>query len=435
MCSNSNYNLAALLMSIFVVGINHKTAPITVREKVYFALESLSLYLQDLLNRGCVHEAVLLSTCNRSELICEANDIEHVRAWFSAQTSLPYQELEPALYVYRDGDAVSHIMSVACGLDSMVLGEPQILGQIKQAYSESCSAGAVGPLFHRLFQSVFSVAKEIRTTTAIGACPVSVASAAAHFAKQELADFAHAKVVLIGAGETTELMLRYLRAHLAQPMIVVNRSLDKAQALAEQYGAQAYSLDELSAVLRQADLVFSATGSAVPLVTEAMLASVMPMRALRPLMLIDIAVPRDIEPEAANVAGVRLYCIDDLKNIIERNRQGREHAADKARDLIHTRSAEFVNEWKSFDKVAHTIRAYRGQIEEICHEELMKAKLQLQQGVEPGRVLDAFARAYTNKLLHAPSVQLRQAGAEGRFEILRLAKQLFALPDPEIELI
>lgn len=420
-------------MSIFVIGINHKTAPIAVREKVYFAKDLQSLYLQDVLNRGHAHEAVLLSTCNRSELYCDADDVGALYEWFCTQTTLSKQELESAIYIYRDEEAVMHIMQVACGLDSMVLGEPQILGQLKDAYSESCSAGAVSTLFHRLFQQVFSIAKEIRTATAIGACPVSVASAAAHFMKQQLPNFAEANVVLIGAGDTTELLLRYLTPQLHNPISIVNRTTEKAETMAQEFDARVYGLDRLPCALARADLVFSATGSALPIVTKELLAETMAIRPSQPLMLVDVAVPRDIEPSVRELDHVTLYCIDDLKDIIEKNRRGREHAADKAREMIRIKSEEFIAEFKSLDKVTHTIRAYRGQIEEICHAELIKARQQLHQGANPTEVLDIFARAFTKKLLHAPSVQLRQAGAEGRFDLLRLAKQLFSIPDSEAE--
>lgn len=420
------------LMSIFVIGINHKTASVTVREKAYFALDKLSLYLQDLLNRGLAHEAVLISTCNRSELYCDADNLEVVRDWFCAQTSLPMSELDPLLYTYQDADAVAHIMQVACGLDSMIVGEPQILGQLKEAFSESCTAGAVGALFHRLFQQVFSTAKEIRTSTSIGACPVSVASAAVNFVGRFM-PLAKAKVVLIGAGDTTDLLLRYLHSHLDKPVTLINRSIEKAEELAARFGGKAIGFDGIADVLTGADIVFSATGSAVPVVTKALMQEVMQARAAKPMLLVDVAVPRDIDPAVAELDQVSLYCIDDLKMIIETNRRGREHAADKARELITDRSIEFVNSLKSIDKVTHTIRAYRSQIEDICDAELMKARQQLAMGGDPILVLDNFARAFTKKLMHAPSVQLRQAGEEGRFELLRFAKQLFAIPDPEIE--
>lgn len=416
-------------MSIFVIGINHKTAPLMLREKLYFALDQLTLYLQDLLNQGAAREAVLLSTCNRSELYCEASNIAPLKAWLCKQTTATEQELDASLYVYQHEEAISHIMQVACGLDSMIVGESQILGQLKAAYSESCTADAIGPTFHRLFQQVFALAKEVRTTTAIGACPVSVASASAHLARQQLPHFNESKVVLIGAGDTTDLLLRYLIPHLQQPLTLINRTLDKARELAQQFNVLALPWDVLGDALLEADVVFSATGSALPIVEYALIERVMALRSYRPLMLVDIAVPRDIEPAVADIPGVRLLCIDDLKSMIEHHREGREHAANKIMELIGQRSLSLFAELTSFDRVAHTIRAYRGQIEEICRIELLKSHQQLSQGMCPAEVLDLFAQSFTKKLLHTPSVQLRQAGAEGRFDLLTFAKQLFAIPD------
>ncbi len=421
-------------MSIFVIGINHKTAPVTLREKVYFETEKLSLYLQDIIKRGTAHEAVLLSTCNRSELYVDANDVGEVRDWFCRQTANPREELESALYVYRDDEAVAHIMKVACGLDSMIIGEPQILGQMKEAFSESCSAGAVGALFHRLFQQVFTAAKEIRTTTSVGACPVSVASSAVHFVRHKIKDFTNANVVLIGAGDTTELMMRYLKPYVGRPLTLVNRTLEKASQLIEEFGGSVYSLERLPCALARADVVFSATGSALPIVTKQMVLESMQSRRDKPLTMIDVAVPRDIEPAVSEVENVSVFCIDDLKEIIEKNRRGREHAGDKAYEMILARSKEFMRGVRSHDKVTNAICAYRGQVEDICRLELSKARQQLQQGVQAEDVLEMFANAYTKKLLHAPSVQLRQAGAEGRFELLQYAKQLFSISDPEAEL-
>ncbi|HEX4045831.1 MAG TPA: glutamyl-tRNA reductase [Gammaproteobacteria bacterium] len=421
-------------MSIFVIGINHKTAPIALREKAYFALEQLPLYLQDLLNTSYASEAVLLSTCNRSELYCNTDNFHAVRTWFCEQTMLTPAELVATTYSYHDVDAIAHIMQVACGLDSMVLGEPEILGQMKQAFSESCAASAVNTLFHRLFQQVFNVAKTIRTTSMIGACPVSVASAAVNFAKQQAGDMRLAKVALIGAGDTAALLLPYLQAQ-AQALIIVNRHVEKARLLiqAAHTNTTVAGIDQLAAVLERVDLVFSATASTTPIVTKDLLAPIM-QRRHQPLLLIDIAVPRDIEASVATLPNVRSYCIDDLMSMIAKNRQGREHAADKAKEMIEQKSREVFSELESMDSVAHAIRAYRGQIEDICRTELVKAKLQLQQGADPAAVLDIFARAMTKKLMHTPSVQLRQAGAEGRFELLAFAKQLFAIPDPDPEM-
>jgi glutamyl-tRNA reductase len=419
-------------MSIFTIGMNHRTAPIALREQLYFASDRLGLYLQDLLQRGLVREAVLLSTCNRSELYCQADDLPPLLDWFCAQTVLPRTEVEPLLYRYENEAAITHLMNVACGLDSMVLGEPQILGQLKTAYAESCSASAVDASFHRLFQSVFNVAKEIRTTTQIGACPVSVASAAVHFVKQQGVALSQASIVLLGAGDTSALLMRYLSAVVKTPVHIVNRSLEAALALAQAFHASAHPLNALSTVLLNADLVFSATGSALPMMTRSLIENVMKARDGKPLMLIDLAVPRDIETAVSEVPGVSLYCIDDLVAIIDKHKQGREHAADKANDLIHQRANDFLKGEQAHETVTHTIRAYRGHIEAICNREMDKARDQLQSGVDPELVLDYFAKAYTSKLLHSPSVQLRQAGVEGRFELLDYAKQLFSIPDPEL---
>lgn len=415
-------------MPIFAIGINHKTAPISLREKAYFALDKLPLYLQDLLARGDAEEAVLLSTCNRSELYCNAYNITPIKNWFCQQTSLSLPALEQALYLYQDEEAIRHMMSVACGMDSMILGEPQILGQMKAAFSESCTAEAVGTVFHRLFQQVFAVAKTIRTTTAIGACPVSVASAAVHFAKLKCAHFSKAKVALLGAGETAQLLLRYLRTHTKNPVTIINRHADKAAPLLAEFGGTYESLHALPTVLAKADIVFSATGSLLPLVTREMIPP-----SDKPLIFIDVAVPRDIDSAVTQLPHVELYCIDDLKTMIEHHREGREHAAVKASEMIRVKSKECLKQLYSIEKVSHTIRAYRGQIETICRAELAKANQQLQQGMDPEEVLALFAHALTNKLMHTPSVQLRQAGAEGRFELLHFAKQLFAIPDWDVE--
>lgn len=417
-------------MSIFVIGMNHKTAPLSIREKVYFPLDKVSLYLQDLINRGCAQEAVLLSTCNRSEVYCNTEESKPVWQWFCSQTTMSAEAIADAVYIYRDEEAVSHIIKVACGLDSMILGEPQILGQMKEAFSESCAASGISTMFHRLFQLVFKVAKEIRTTTSIGACPVSVASAAVHFAKQTIADFANANVLLMGAGDTSELLLRYLTPHLNQPLLVVNRDVAKARSLLNANG-KAYSFDQLTNVLEQADLVFSATGSPNAIIDKNILSEVMAARADRPLTFIDIAVPRDIDPDVTTLEKVALYCIDDLKTIIAHNRQGREHAAEKAREMIRDYSNAFILQNESLDSVTKTIRAYRGQIEEMCHAEVVKAKAQLARGLDPHEVLDTFVQALIKKLLHAPSVQLRQAGAQGQLEFLKFANQLFAITDLE----
>ncbi|MEO8400710.1 MAG: glutamyl-tRNA reductase [Gammaproteobacteria bacterium] len=418
-------------MPIIACGINHKTAPVALREKVVFSPEKLPLYLQDLSANENICEAVLLSTCNRSELYCDTDDLPKITDWFCRHHQLTTEELEPVLYFYRDEEAVQHIMRVACGLDSMVLGESQILGQMKDAFSESCAAGTVGTLFNRLFQQVFAVAKEVRTNTAIGACPVSVSSAAVNFIKEKfVATLSETSVLLIGAGVTMDLVLRHLKPLAPKRITIVNRSADNAIELAKKHQAEQVDFAKLSEALTTADIVISATGSTIPIVTEEMLRT-----RHKPILIVDIAVPRDVEASAGKLEHVQLYSIDDLKIIIQQNLRGREHAADQACSLIKQRTQDFIAWLQSLDLVATTIRAYRKQIEDLCEAELSKSLRQLQRGEDPARVLTLFTHALTQKLLHTPTVQLRQAGFEGRLEILQLAQQLFAIPELTSELI
>lgn len=357
-------------MPIIACGINHKTAPITLREQVIFSPEKIAYYLADLQSQESISEAVLLSTCNRSEVYCIADTTEQVINWFCRQHSLPQTEISPFLYVYQDQAAIAHIMNVACGIDSMVLGESEIIRQMKDAFAESCAASSVGTLFNRLFQEVFSVSKQIRNTTAIGACPVSVSSAAVSFIKAHYSgEFNQTSILLMGAGIAAELVLRYLQPHFPQHVLIANRSKENADRLAAQYQCKAIDMTHLTDALANADIVITATGSATPLITPSVL-----MKREKPLFIVDIAVPRDVEPAVANMDSVRLYCIDDLRAIIQKNLQGREHAADKAREMIEKKSHDFMRWLNSLEKVATTIRAYRRQVEELCGIELAKAK-------------------------------------------------------------
>lgn len=415
-------------MPIIACGINHKTAPIELREKVVFSPEKLALYLQDLSLSENIQEAVLLSTCNRSELYCDADDLDKIVDWFCRHHQLTRAELQPAMYFYRDEAAVRHMMEVACGLDSMVLGESQILGQMKNAFSESCAAGTVNTLFNRLFQQVFAIAKEVRTNTAIGACPVSVSSATVSFIKENFSEkLSTSNVLLMGAGVTMELVLRHLQPLSPQKITIVNRSAENGYELAKKFGVNVALMTELSSELTTSDIVISATGSTTPVITRSML-----NLRKKPIFIVDIAVPRDVEVSVGELKQVKLYSIDDLKSIIHKNMRGREHAADKAREVIRQRAEDFMAWLHSLDLVATTIRAYRKQIEDLCEGELTKSLRQLQRGDDPEQVLTFFARALTQKLLHTPTVQLRQAGFEGRIEILQLAQQLFAIPELEL---
>jgi glutamyl-tRNA reductase len=415
-------------MPILACGINHKTAPVALREKVVFAPDKLNLYLNDLGAEAKVQDAVILSTCNRSELYCVGETGALIKDWYQRQHQVTAAVLDDAFYLYEGNAAVQHIMQVACGLDSMVLGESQILGQMKDAFAEAMTAGMIGPTFNRLFQQVFMVAKDVRHSTALGACPVSVSSAAVQFLKENYpGSLQDANLLVLGAGSTIDLVFRHLKNMRPKSIVIANRNVQNAETLSLKYEASALSLDNLAAALPEIDILLAATGSPRPILTQDMCGS-----RTKPLFIIDIAVPRDVAPEVATSANVQLFSIDDLKTIIQHNLQGREHAADKAREMIKQKSQDFITWLDSENLVATTISAYRRQIEELCLSELTKARLQIARGIEPEAVLGTFAKALTNKLLHAPSVQLRQAGLKGRLEVLHLAKELFAIPEPEL---
>jgi glutamyl-tRNA reductase len=414
-------------MTIIVCGMNHQTASIELREQILFSAEKLSLFLRDLqLNEG-VAEAVILSTCNRSEIYVETENVPALVEWYCRQHPVAQSIIEPALYIYQDRQAMEHLMKVACGLDSLIIGEPQILGQLKTAFSESCAAGMIGPLFNRLFQHVFSVAKEIRSTTAVGACPVSVASTAVKLAKEITC--ANANILLIGAGDTIELVLRYLTQSQFQSVTICNRNRENGKALAERFAVDNCDFSDLSTSLMAADLVISATGSLQPIITKQSLESLF-IDSSKSISFIDLAVPRDIDPAIEEFENATLYCIDDLKSIIQANVKGREHAAEKALEIIDIKCNDFFTWVDSFERVTGTIKAYRNQVEGICRLELSKALEQLAKGSDAEAVLTLFSRNFTNKLLHIPSVQLRQAGVEGRLDILQFAQELFSISLP-----
>lgn len=422
-------------MTIVTCGINYKTADIALREQVFFTSDKLHFYLQDILTSNIASEVVLLSTCNRSELYCETNEPKLVMNWFSAL----HPAVKKVMYCYHGEMAVVHLMRVACGIDSMVLGEAEILGQLKLAFAESCSANAVSNPFHRLFQQVFSVAKELRSTTEIGACPVSIASAACSLIKQVLGA-TDPNVVLVGAGNIVELLLRYLQANFAHNTWIINRNIEKAYQLANTYGVSAGPLTELDNLLVTANVIITATRSLHPLITRSRLHNLLRLRS-QPLYIFDIAVPRNVEASVAELSSVQLYCIDDLKNIVQANQQNRKHAAEKSLVAIEQKAKAFMAQYLSLQQVSSTIRAYRSQIESICEEELYKILHNLRYNTSninkyyTEQILRDFSRALTQKLLHAPSVTLRQVGYEGRLDLLCWAKKLLAISELDSQVL
>jgi len=418
-------------MPLLAFGINHKTAPVNVRERVAFNPQDMVVALHQLTSLPQIHEAAILSTCNRTEIVCnlEESDTAAVVDWFQHYHKLTREEVEPYIYVHPEQFAVRHLLRVASGLDSMILGEPQILGQMKEAYLTAVQAGTVGTLLGRLFQHTFAVAKQVRTDTAIGSSPVSVAFATVSLAKQIFTNLSDHTVLLIGAGETIELAARHLHEHRIGRMIIANRTMEKAHALAGEFGGYAISLGDIPLHLAEADLVISSTASQLPILGKGAIERAIKTRKHRPMLMIDIAVPRDIEPEAGELDDVYLYTVDDLQDIIQEGLRSRQEAAKQADEIIENQVNQFMGWLRSLDAVA-TIRAYREQCEQLRDQEVLKAKRMLARGVPPEEVLSQLGRILTNKMIHAPSTHLRQAGFEGRSDVLTIARELFDLKDP-----
>jgi len=415
-------------VAIFAFGINHKTAPVDIREQVAFTPEKLPLALNGILDQSPASEAAIISTCNRTELYCElhANDSEALIRWFEDFHALEHQALAPYIYSFSDQDAIRHILRVASGLDSLVLGEPQILGQIKDAYGTATDAGTIGRQLNRLFQHTFSVAKQVRTDTAIGSSPVSVAFAAVSLAKRIFANLEEHTALLIGAGDTIELVARHLKDQNIKNIIVANRTVERAQILADQFDGEAIALSDMPARLVDADIIISSTASQLPILGKGAVERALKSRKHRPMFMVDIAVPRDIEPEVSDLRDVYLYTVDDLHDVIEEGQQSREQAAEQAEEIIDNETEHFLGWLRSLDAV-DTIRAYRDKADIIRENALQHAQKQLASGKDPQQILQDLARVLTNKLVHDPSVQLNRAAYDGRDELLDLAQELFNL--------
>lgn len=425
-------------MSTLLIGVNHITASVDIREKVAFAPERMTEALRELLSHCQVSEAVIMSTCNRTEIYCAIDDEqmpdqapdqaipETIADWLSAWHAVDIEDLEKSLYIHWQNDMVRHLMRVASGLDSMVLGEPQILGQIKSAYMMAREAGTVGSTLMRLFEDAFSVAKQVRTETAIGENPVSVAFAAVSLAQKIFSDISSARALLIGAGKTVELVIQHLKRLGVRDMVVANRTLENAMQLHERYGVTGVLLSDIPEQLARADIVVSSTGSPLPILGKGAVERAIRQRRHRPVFMVDLAVPRDIEPEVGELEDVYLYSVDDLKEVIDSNLENRESAARDAEQIISEGVATYEQKMRSLGIVA-TLRNFREKSEQIRDVEVERALKLLEKGEKPEKVVTSLARLLTNKLIHSPSVQMKKASADGHSDLIVLAQQLFEL--------
>jgi glutamyl-tRNA reductase len=415
--------------TLLALGLNHQTAPLALREKVAFAPEALTEALASLRAVPGVHEAALLSTCNRTELYAriEPPAEPSVVRWLAEHHDLGVSTLDAYLYRHVDEAAVRHLFRVATGLDSLVLGEPQILGQVKQAWQTARGAHALQTGLDRLFQHCFAVAKRVRTDTRIGAHPVSVAYAAVRLAQQVFARLDQATVLLVGAGETIELAARHLLDAKARRILVANRTLAHAQQLAHRFGGVALPLEDLDRHLAEADIVICATASRDPVITKSAIERAIRARRHAPMFLLDLAVPRDIEADTASLDDVYLYTVDDLEQVIGENRRSRQQAAGEAETLIDLQVEQFMAWWRGSTR-QDTLKNLRVRSEATRDEMLLRAKEQLAAGRDPHAVLDHLAHGLTNKLLHAPTAGLRRAAHEGDAQLLEAAARLFDGP-------
>ncbi|MGC1854506.1 MAG: glutamyl-tRNA reductase [Candidatus Aquirickettsiella sp.] len=404
-------------MKLLACGVNHETADLAIREQLSFGKDYLANSLRELLQDTQTEEAVILSTCHRTEFYCINGDAQNTMNWLYRHKKLPQDSLTSHWYVYQQEHAVRHLMRLASGLDSKILGEPQILGQIKNAYAIAYSFGSVGAHFNRLFQYVFSVSKQIRYATDITAHPVSLAFAVVTCAKQIFAHLSNTQVLLVGAGETISLVAKHLYSQGIRHFWVANRTLQQAEKLGKTIGGQAICLNAIPYFLTKADIIIAATSSDRPQVKKSMLAQALKERKRKPLFIADLGMPRDIESNVNELEDVYLYTLDDLHTLIQKNQQGRKAAAMKAESLIEAKVQHFLEQLK-IKAAAPIICSYRQQAEQFRDTEVKKALALLKKGCAQEEVIKQLAYRLTNKLIHLPSVTLSKAAKLNQKELL-----------------
>lgn len=415
-------------MTLIALGINHTTAPVDVREAVAFSPEQMQRALLEVKQHAAAREAAILSTCNRTEIYVHTDDAgsADLLRWLAKFHNIDADALMSCHYTYSGPEAARHMMKVASGLDSLVLGEPQILGQMKSAYAVATDAGSLGSGLHATFHKVFSVAKRVRSETAIGENPVSVAYAAVSLAQQIFSDLKNDTALLIGAGETIELVARHLAEQGLKKIIVANRTLGNAVKLAQKFNGEAILLADIPEYLHQADIVISSTASQLPLLGKGAVEAALKQRRHKPMFMVDIAVPRDIEAQVGELGDVYLYTVDDLRDVIDENMRSREKAATIAAEIIDEGVAHYEEDLRSHDAVA-TVKSFRQGVEELRDEEVAKALRQLQTGASAEEVVTQLARNLANKMMHKPTRQIKQASIAGDYELIRSVHHLFDL--------
>lgn len=417
-------------MNLLIVGINHTSAPVEMREQVAFTPEQLVDALKTLAHHADLSEVAILSTCNRTEVIATSPsiDTQAIVNWLANYHGLNVTDLSPSIYEKLNKDAALHAVRVACGLDSMVIGEPQILGQVKEAYEHARRIGTLGTELQHLSQTTFRIAKRVRTETSIGENTVSVASTAVTLAGRLFSDLPACHILLIGAGDTSELVGQHLLSAGINQITIANRTLENARRLAHELGGTAIDLQSIPAKLPEADIVIASTAARLPVLGKGVVERALKSRKHRPILMVDLAVPRDIEPEVAQLRDIYLYSVDDLQEIIEANLSDRLQAADAAEQIV----TEEVSAYRSRHETRHvdaTMVRFRALHENIKQDELNKALSRLERGVDPAEVMSQLANQLTNKFLHAPSAGIRDAASNGGDERLAAIRDLYDLDD------
>ena len=417
-------------MELFAFGINHHTAPLSLREQVVFSAENMVQALRDLVERNPVKEAAIVSTCNRTEIYCNTAEPRQAMQWLANFHQLKVDNLEPHLYQLPQELAVKHAFRVASGLDSMVLGEPQILGQFKSAVRAAESAGTLGLLLNKLFQRTFSVAKVVRSETDIGASTVSMASAAVKLAERIYPTIADQSVLFIGAGEMIELCATHFSAQRPKHTTFANRTLERAQALAERFRGRTITFTELPSQLAAHDIIVTCTASTLPIIGKGLIESALRTRKRRPILVIDLAVPRDVEAEVEKLDDVFLYSVDDLGRLAREGLDMRQAAVAQAEAIIETQVGDFM-QWLDNRQLVPTIRALRDDAEQVRRHELERALQRLAHGDDAAVVIDQLSHALTNKFLHAPTHALNHASEEDREQLVTVLRRLHQLKHAE----
>ena len=417
-------------MSLFALGLNHDTAPIGVRERLAFTPDELAAAVSALATVPGVQEAAIISTCNRTELYCSAREIDGLLGWLAESRQLKTSEIAPYLYQLSGRHAVVHAFRVAAGLDSMVIGETQILGQLKDAVDEAQQVGTLGTTLNGLFQKAFSVAKTVRSETAIGANSVSMAAAAVRLAERLFPDIAELNVLFIGAGEMIELCATHFASRRPSRLSVANRTLERGTMLAAQFGGDAFALAELPARLPDYDIVVTSTASQLPIIGLGAVERAVRARRHRPIFMVDLAVPRDVEPEVGGLPDVYLYTVDDLAEVVRQGRAERADAVNDAERIVAQGADEFM-QWLSNRALVPTIRSLRDQAERLRRNELTRAARLLTRGDDPAAVLESLSLTLTNKLLHAPLAALNQASATEHVDLIGTVRWLYHLHDED----